>query len=494
MKPSPLAMLWITLCPLTLAATAGSSPCSSNGVWSDQQGDALIRRTDQGNNATLPSGFIPIDLLSVIVEGWSPTSPTTDLYSGSVINSNAEFVRIQVTVDGLVSPPGPIGLQGFPYDPYKFGNRPITGFIELDIDEQKNTGGEFMPIAQNRYLANVGRFGLSPEGSISERMIQSGDDLDNNFNTLPQFERTGSEFTLNLCGCFSPTIVSQSGNANDLFEIGETWIISGRFFERFESFSPLSVLFGGSDFGLFDPVTTLQFVHNESSDTTSITLVFPITNSGAALQAGQPEQPIDLNLSNHTSMEEAIDDLIIGSNFASGSLAELVDGWDNKDVDEFREPRRWEVTALIGTTPLLAQPSSFYIWTDTGFCENYADFNLDELNSELDDQTLQNFIDTNDGSPSDADAIINGEYGIQSFGLEFHFFDLNYDGILNDSDFPPSLCPADLFADGTLNFIDISTFLSLYSSQDPQADFSNDGSFNFLDVSAFLSAFASGCP
>ena len=55
-------------------------------------------------------------------------------------------------------------------------------------------------------------------------------------------------------------------------------------------------------------------------------------------------------------------------------------------------------------------------------------------------------------------------------------------------------CPADLTEDGSLNFLDVSAFLSAYGSQDIAADFSGDGQFNFLDVSAFLSAFGAGCP
>jgi hypothetical protein len=47
---------------------------------------------------------------------------------------------------------------------------------------------------------------------------------------------------------------------------------------------------------------------------------------------------------------------------------------------------------------------------------------------------------------------------------------------------------------GSLDFFDISQFLSSFSAQDSQADFNNDGVFNFFDVSAFLSAFSAGCP
>ncbi|MFK7759708.1 MAG: GC-type dockerin domain-anchored protein [Phycisphaerales bacterium] len=55
-------------------------------------------------------------------------------------------------------------------------------------------------------------------------------------------------------------------------------------------------------------------------------------------------------------------------------------------------------------------------------------------------------------------------------------------------------CPADLTADGNLNFLDVSAFLTAFGSSDPIADFTNDGNFNFLDVSEFLSQFGQGCP
>ena len=54
-------------------------------------------------------------------------------------------------------------------------------------------------------------------------------------------------------------------------------------------------------------------------------------------------------------------------------------------------------------------------------------------------------------------------------------------------------CPADLSADGVLNFFDVSAFLSAYSAASPEADFNADGVLNFFDVSAFLTAFAEGC-
>lgn len=55
-------------------------------------------------------------------------------------------------------------------------------------------------------------------------------------------------------------------------------------------------------------------------------------------------------------------------------------------------------------------------------------------------------------------------------------------------------CPADLDGSGTLDFFDVSAFLSAFSAMDPIADFTGDGAFDFFDVSAFLGAYSAGCP
>ncbi len=57
-----------------------------------------------------------------------------------------------------------------------------------------------------------------------------------------------------------------------------------------------------------------------------------------------------------------------------------------------------------------------------------------------------------------------------------------------------SPCLADLNGDGSLDFFDVSAFLTAYNAQDLVADFNNDGQFNFFDVSDFLSAYTNGCP
>lgn len=474
------------------------SPClatGGSGIWTDAAGDARTQRTDAGNNAALPPGFVPIDLLGVSVRGWIPNS-VADPYSGSFVGpeARADVFRIDVTIDGLVAPPGPGGFNGFGYDPYRFGDRPLFGFIELDIDDQKNSGGELTPLAFNRYLANVGRFGLSPYGSISDRMIRSQADADQNFFTGPQFERTGGEFALALCGCWPPTIVSQSGNQDGRFDAGETWIVRGRFFERFQAVRPASALFGGSQPGLFDPMVNLRFHHDTASDTTTVTLVYALTNAGAATLAGVAQQGMDYNISNQTSLEEALADLIESYPFATGPVLELLDPWEGRDYDDYRKPNEWGVNALIGTMPLVEEPTGLFVWTDTGFGEVFGDLDNDDAVGPSDRAVITGAVATLDGTASDADGIVDGRVTIPDFGRRFDLRDLNGDGVIDQNDADLIGCRADLAEPfGVINFFDLAAFVSLFQQQDPAADTNGDGLFNFFDFPIYLGWFNEPC-
>lgn len=55
-------------------------------------------------------------------------------------------------------------------------------------------------------------------------------------------------------------------------------------------------------------------------------------------------------------------------------------------------------------------------------------------------------------------------------------------------------CPADLTADGKLNFFDVQAFLAAFSAQQPPADWNADGAINFFDLQSYLDAFKAGCP
>ncbi|MGJ8635359.1 MAG: GC-type dockerin domain-anchored protein [Phycisphaerales bacterium] len=71
-----------------------------------------------------------------------------------------------------------------------------------------------------------------------------------------------------------------------------------------------------------------------------------------------------------------------------------------------------------------------------------------------------------------------------SIGAGYAYF-YNYD---------PEGCLADLTMDCTLDFFDISVFLTYYQLKNTNADFTGDGVYDFFDVSAFLTSFSSGCP
>ena len=463
------------------------------GVWIDPQGDAVIRRTDVGNNAVLPAGFEPIDLLEIRLDGWMPDLPALNAYVGKTVVGEADLMRMRLVFDGLVSPPGPLAIGGTSYQPAQFGDRPAYGYIELDVDHESDTGGEFMPLARNRYLANVGRFSMSPLGSISSRVVRDAGDIDSDFSSEPTFERSGGEFTLILCGCFEPTVVYQDGNEDSIFDPGELWVVNGRFFERFEAYQDESAFFGGSDFGLFDPEVDLLYTHDSAADQTTITLVFPITQLGAAILDGTSEQGIDFSLANHTSIEEALDDLIDGVPFTNGDLRQLIDGWNGQEVSGFRNPTEWIVRALVGTAPIVLDPSALFVWTDTGFGEVFGDLNHDEISDVFDGEIIEEAIADRDGTSKDADGTVNGQVAIPNFGFSFDINDLNGDGVISFSDTSLIPCLADLNGDGVLNFFDVSSFLGFYSANSPAADLNNDGVLNFFDISRFLELFGAGC-
>jgi len=83
---------------------------------------------------------------------------------------------------------------------------------------------------------------------------------------------------------------------------------------------------------------------------------------------------------------------------------------------------------------------------------------------------------------------VPGEFYLQVF------FDFSIDNFTITRTDPATGCLADLNGDGTLDFFDISAFLTAFSSGDIAADFTGDGVFDFFDISAFLTEFSAGCP
>lgn len=54
-------------------------------------------------------------------------------------------------------------------------------------------------------------------------------------------------------------------------------------------------------------------------------------------------------------------------------------------------------------------------------------------------------------------------------------------------------CPADYDASGNLDFLDISRFIELFTTQLVPADTNGDGEFDFLDIRSFIMNYSGGC-
>lgn len=509
-------------------AAGGPAAGQDQREYTDGHGDAVVRRTDSGNNGPInPDAVLP-DVVRVRLAAWHAPNAAADPYTGSVIDDDdAELFRIQIVFAGLVNPAGPIGLGGQPYDPFRFGPSPVLGFLELNADRRDDSGGQIGGAAEQRFLANVGRFGEVPGDSIAGNMATRGlapgscGDYDLDFWTPPFFERSGEDFAIVLCGCHPVTVVQEGGDQDGVFEAGETWVVESRYFQRAAGYQGASAVFGGSDFGLYDPITRLQFRHDAVRDETTITLVEALTMRGAALLRGEPEQPMDLKIDidgSHHSVAEAVQDIIDGANAGlSGPVRVLAERWRGRDVDEAFEPSRWEVAGIFGTA--YAQPQDgLYVWTDVGFDTRRADFDHDAAFTGADEAIFDAFLASADGGACDHDGTANGTFVVDNLGPNFSVYDMDYDGKVGLSDRRRAFCRADLTGsndpasaqygvpDGAVDTRDFFYFLDQYASQNlAGADLTGggapgtsryaipDGQVSSADFFFFLDMYVLGC-
>lgn len=489
---------------LALATPAAAEPKSLFGEFLDPAGDASIRRTDPGADGPIPIGATLPDLLAVRVGRWTIRPGGAGPFDGSFSTSAPlHLVRIDVVFDGLVNPPGPLGVSAGYADPFRYGPSPIYGFIEFDLDDNRDTGGELGGAAYARYLANVGRFGQVVRGSLAGRMARTGAEVDQNFSTQPQIERSGADFALAFCGCFDIDVISSKRTGPVRFQPGDQWTLRGRFFQRAGGFEEASAAFGGSFFGLYDPEVDLLFAHDITTNRTTISLVYPLDMYGAALLRNEPEQAMDLDVSNHNSVAEAMDDVIAGSFKAlSGPTVALVAPLQSQTPTAFIDPSRWRATALVGTTYAAPDPSgALYVWTDALGHHLQGDFNADGLITPADAELAFAWLAAHDGGPDDADGVVNGVFQIRNFGPNFCVYDTNGDGQVTADDFPPSASFLDGDADHNcaVDFADLACVLTHWSKvypisiRDPQGDANHDRAVDFDDLTAVLAAWGREC-
>ena len=463
---------------------------NSAKTWTDSSADTGFRPT---GSLAAPHFSVQPDLLSLTIRGWLPTSQADPYTGAEVPAAGAHIFRLDLLVDGLVNPPGPLALGGAPWSPGEFGDDPLYGFIELDIDGQSNSGGELEPVARVRYLANVARFGGLPTGSIGAHAAQSAADYDGVFLTEPVFEESGAEFTLVLCGCFQPTLISQTGNGDGRLDTGETMIVRGRFFERMQAVAPFAGSFGGSDFGLYDPDVDLRFANDAQLDETTVSLVYALDQTGASILTGEPEQPMDLSLYNHTSLAEGLNDLILTSEGAFGPITdpavfELIREWQNRPLADVLNVLDWDATALLGGSYINQGAGALYVWTDTGFNATFGDMDTDGFVTPADQVAIANTITSMDGGPTDADGFVNGSVQIVNFGPNFNLHDLDNNGFINAADINAlPTTTGDLNGDGRVNGVDLALVLSEWGSTTSAADLNGDGVVDGADLAIILS-------
>jgi hypothetical protein len=298
-----LTMLALLVGLLTPAPAPADDDPPQSTTYADAQRDWLARPTDPGGELPFDlETHRPIDIMDVTLGKWRPDDAMADLFDGRFLPPG-KFLRLNLTIAGLVNPPG--STRPWYFDPFAYGPHPIYGFVELDMDADVETGGE-LDAPQYRYVGNAVRFGGKPAiDALEDRFALDASAFDEDFDTPPFVDRSGEEFHLALLGSvFIPSdIVVVAGDADLIFEAGEIWRITAPWFHRAHGFEPFSLATGGQHPGAYEPACTLQFAHDPDTDTTEIALVFPRTNAGAAEMWGQPAEPPNADPSDQFSVQ-----------------------------------------------------------------------------------------------------------------------------------------------------------------------------------------------
>jgi hypothetical protein len=479
---------------LTSAASRSARGGDGSGEFPLPAGDAIARRTDSTNSGALLANQMLPDLTNISLQRWNTYTPTTDPYTGTEVGgSSANLFRLQLTFAGLVNPPGTLGLGGQAFAPMEFGDAPVYGYVELDIDDESDTGGESPSYAVLRPLGQASRFGGRFYGSIGDRQAESAADLNQPWTQQPQVCRSGTDFSLVLCGCFPVTVVSKSDPGAATFGPGQTWVVRGRFFQRAGGYAAASLMTGGSWLGAYDPLVNVQFKHDVVGNTTTLTLVYPLTQAGAAMLSGGAVQPSNTSAADDTSISEGAADLIASSTRPglTGLTYELIRRWSSASVSDATNPRRWNVRAMVGTT-YPNQEDGLYVWSDVGPNFLRRDVSGDGMLSSQDRMDILDEIASRDGGAYDADGLVNGAVVLPGYGGNFSIFDVNGDGSVDAMDLNGiPLCAADWNASGAVTVQDVFDFLTAWFVN--AADFNLSGSTTVQDIFDFLGAWFSGC-
>lgn len=435
-----------------------AAPCAAQPLRiSDRAGDAALRRLDLGADGAIdPATHRMPDILQYRLGGWEPDDAANDLYQGGWDDA-AEFFRLDIVFDGLVNPPGSLGIEQ-PFDPFHYGDHPVFGYVEFDVDADVNTGGE-LDRPDLRYNGAVGRYGGAPRGSrFANRVAVDGRAFDGDVTSGPFVDLSGEDFHLALFGWLIEEVhVEHEGDPNDpnggdpnipggdpIFGPGAVWRVTGRLLHRSHGYERFSYACCDGEPGSYEPEVTLRFRHRIDVDRTTVSFVYPLTNvASAAMRDDENVEPDDGDASNQNSIVEALDDLAFSAEFAppawrADPAFRIIERWADWSPAMLRPTRAWRVAIAVGTSYTDQDPSGALLaWTDVYPDIVAGDFDADGRLDGGDLILFDDYMVANDGLPGfDADGLANGEIHLAGFGPNFSMFDVNYDGVIDAADRP----------------------------------------------------------
>jgi len=419
----------------------------------DTVGDVVVRRADADADGLVnPQLHRLPDLVSCSIGAWQPADPRENLFVGAFTCAGG-FFRLDLVFDGLVNPPGALNCCGdYVFEPFRYGDHPIFGYVEIDMDSSVNTGGE-LEVPHLTYLGNAARFGGLPgEPRFAGRAAQDYTAFDGNIRTPPLVDRSGEEFHVAFHG-WRITEILRSDESDSVFGPGEVWIVIGYLFQRAHGYIDFS--FTGTaagEVGKYEPLVQLQFAHSVAAQQTTVSLVYPLTNSAAATITGTDVvQNPDGDPSNQNSVLEALDDLVWGltpappPDWLSDPNFAIIEDWGHfdlwpgeNDVTQFLDPLDWNINVIVGTSYTAETNDAYFVWTDLMPNVAAGDFNGDGLITWADRALFNQFVIAGDGQPAvDEDGMVNCVVDVVQFGPNFSVFDVNYDGLVDGNDRPP---------------------------------------------------------
>lgn len=476
-RASLVARGWMLVFAWAIPSMSAMVAADEPQVFVDPRGDIRILKTDDGANGLLdPANQQLPDLLEIRVGAFEPTAPSVDPYAG-VWNDWGDFVRVDLVLDGLVNPPGTLGWVGF-YDPLKYGPNPVYGYAELDMDADEDTGGE-LEYTTYRYAGVVGRFGGLPvDPRFAGRIAVDFQAFDGDIETGPFVEKSGEEFHIALVGEEIDQVnvlVEAPGGNPAIFESGEVWDVCGDLFHRAHGFEDFAFMCF-SDPGKYEPVVCLRFAHETTADTTTISLVYPLTNEGSAEMAG-PGKLVERNNgcdSDQNSVQEALVDLQFSAENADPldrlfPEFDLIEGWEFKIPADHLDPAAWRVSACLSTGYAGSEPGGAkFVWTDVLPNVTTGDFDGNGQLDGADQSALSAYILAHDGNANfddDGDRM-NGSIEIHNFASSFILFDTDYDGFVDATD---SVIKGDMDLNLLVDFDDVDDFVLALTDPDSYA-------------------------